>query len=364
MTPIKADGKIFKTNLNEIKSVSESNDSLFKLRQSPPADNNLNSSIITFDNSALITSDEMNQTKKSTSTFKTAQYDLDEQNVSEHTLTEALENRDDLNDLVKSFEKLNTNTLTEQLKFIKSNLNESNRKLKENTKNENIKTPIILNNKYSNELYEQIENKLNTTDSSEMIMSNMFNCFLFNPNHVEWREGNIKSAFNYLLIDPRISQNLPLRAKYLNEKHIFRSFIASIFYIGKGTRARPYAHLQDALKLWKHTTNQATSPQTILPKKSKKIDRIINIWEDNYGIVSLHCFQNVIPSEAYTREAAMIDAIGIHNLTNIKKGNYYGEAKDWSAKHKNQLGTILLKRACAIFLGEGERQLNPLDIKV
>ena len=123
-------------------------------------------------------------------------------------------------------------------------------------------------------------------------------------------------------------------------------------------------YILKALKLWKHTANQATSPQTGLPKKSKKIDRIISIWEDKYGIVSLHCFQNVIPSEAYTREAAMIDAIGIHNLTNIKKGNYYGESKDWSLKHRCQLGTILLKKACAIFLAEGERQLNPIDIKI
>lgn len=44
---------------------------------------------------------------------------------------------------------------------------------------------------------------------------------------------------------------------------------------------------------------------------SKKIQRIIEIWDDNKGVVSLHCFQSVIPSEAYTREAAMMDAIGI-----------------------------------------------------
>lgn len=43
---------------------------------------------------------------------------------------------------------------------------------------------------------------------------------------------------------------------------------------------------------------------------SRKIERIINIWDNNKGIVSLHCFQSVIPSEAYTREAAMIDALG------------------------------------------------------
>ncbi len=80
------------------------------------------------------------------------------------------------------------------------------------------------------------------------------------------------------------------------------------------------------------------------------------------GVVSIHCFQSVIPSEAYTREAAMIEAIGLANLTNMKRGNFYGEAKDWSQKRKCQLGTILLRKACAIFLAEGERQITPADI--
>ncbi len=80
------------------------------------------------------------------------------------------------------------------------------------------------------------------------------------------------------------------------------------------------------------------------------------------GVVSLHIFQSVIPCEAYTREAAMIDAVGIHNLTNIKKGNYYGAAKNWKHEYKCKLGTILLKKACAIFLAEGERQIKPEDI--
>ena len=91
---------------------------------------------------------------------------------------------------------MNTNSLTEQLKFINQNLSYKKSKNSETIVIENIKNPILLNNKYSNELYEQIENKMNTTDSSEMIMSNMFNCFQINPNQIEWREGHIKSAFN------------------------------------------------------------------------------------------------------------------------------------------------------------------------
>ena len=50
------------------------------------------------------------------------------------------------------------------------------------------------------------------------------------------------------------------------------------------------------------------------------------------------------------------------HLTNMKKGNYYGEAKQWSIEKKRQLGVILLRRACSIFLAEGERQITPTDL--
>ena len=52
----------------------------------------------------------------------------------------------------------------------------------------------------------------------------------------------------------------------------------------------------------------------------------------------------------------------MHNLTNMKKGNYYGEAKEWEPRKKRQLGTVLLRKACAIFIAEGERQITPVDI--
>lgn len=52
----------------------------------------------------------------------------------------------------------------------------------------------------------------------------------------------------------------------------------------------------------------------------------------------------------------------MHNLTNMKKGNYYGEAKEWNGAAKRKLGVVLLKRACAIFMAEGERQIMPRDL--
>ena len=272
--------------------------------------------------------DEANTTKKSTSTYKTA--------------------TDSMNDYIEILE-----------------MNDLNRN--GGAPKEQQYAPIgeFKSKGYSDELVEELESKLNATTTSEIIETNMFKCFeqktCLTPTgeKVEWREGSMKSAFNYLLIDPRVTRNLPSRAKFLDGKEVFRIFVSAIFYIGKGSRARPYAHLYDSLKYWK---NSAGNGEQIDEPKSKKIKRIASIWNEDYGVVSLHCFQSVIPSEAYTREASMIDAIGLHNLTNMRKGNYYGEAKEWSAKHKRQLGTILLRRACAIFLAEGERQITPVDI--
>ena len=39
--------------------------------------------------------------------------------------------------------------------------------------------------------------------------------------------------------------------------------------------------------------------------------RILDIWNDGYGIISIHVFQNSLPVEAFCREAAMIEAVGM-----------------------------------------------------
>ena len=44
------------------------------------------------------------------------------------------------------------------------------------------------------------------------------------------------------------------------------------------------------------------------------MSKIVEIWSAGLGVVSLHCFQSVIPVEAYTREACMVDALGRFGL--------------------------------------------------
>jgi hypothetical protein len=62
------------------------------------------------------------------------------------------------------------------------------------------------------------------------------------------RESVCKSSFNYLLLDPRQTQNLPLRVFSCDDQELWRRFISAIFYIGKGTRSRPFHHLQEATR--------------------------------------------------------------------------------------------------------------------
>ncbi|VVC95926.1 unnamed protein product [Leptidea sinapis] len=158
----------------------------------------------------------------------------------------------------------------------------------------------------------------------------------------KWREGTTKTSFTYLLLDPRLTDNLPARASRQNLHLSWSTF-----------RSRPYSHLYQALTLWKRDFRTS---------KDKKVQHILDIWSDKVGVICLHIFQNVIPAEAYTYEAAMIDVLCLNNLKNLKAGNYYGVSASWPLRERRMLGLYLLYKALNIFLSEGERQLRPDDI--
>ncbi|MEQ2314871.1 Ankyrin repeat and LEM domain-containing protein 1 [Ameca splendens] len=171
----------------------------------------------------------------------------------------------------------------------------------------------------------------------------------------KWREGIIKSSFNYLLLDPRVTKNLPFRSHTMTPQECFQTFIHAIFYVGKGKRSRPYSHLYEALEYYRG--------EKTAKKLCPKVQQILQVWTAGQGVISLHCFQNVIPVEAYTREACLVEAIGLKMLTNQKRGDFYGVVSNWEMKRKRELGIHLLYRALQIFLAEGERQLRPADIR-
>ena len=217
-----------------------------------------------------------------------------------------------------------------------------------------------LTEKYPNPLAESLRNVSCITKNWEQLwkleneMSDRFVCVdpvLAEGINFLTRESVCKSSFNYLLLDPRKSQNLPFKVFSWGDQDLWKTFIDSIFYIGKGSRSRPFQHLYDACK------------RNVSRKKSSKVERILEIWDAGFGVVSLQVFNNCIAVEGFTREAAMIDAIGLDNLSNVKPGDYYGPAVTWEKNNQQQLGTFLLYRAFKIFLQEGERQIRSVDLK-
>lgn len=180
------------------------------------------------------------------------------------------------------------------------------------------------------------------------------------PNpRLPWREGNHKTSFNYLLLDSRVSRNLPARAGTMTTlAEQMADFVKSVFYVGKGKRARPFSHLNGALM--ERARPSSASPS--LKPCDDKTKRILQIWKSGEGVVSLHIFQNVLAVEAYTREACMIEALTLRRLTNQRKGEFYGVVGGWPEKKRKKLGAFLLLKAFNILLSEGERRLGPLDL--
>lgn len=165
------------------------------------------------------------------------------------------------------------------------------------------------------------------------------------------REGKRATSFCYILIDPLLIDDAYTCT--------LETFVRTIFYIGKGKRSRPLEHLVEAARC-KHL-RKAASPKA---EESAKVNKIKDVWSSGRGVVSLHVFQNTIPVEAFTREAAMIDAIGLKNLTNVRRGDYYGKSKVWSLREKTVYGSFLLARALNVFRVEGSRQLFKHDVMV
>lgn len=97
-------------------------------------------------------------------------------------------------------------------------------------------------------------------------------------------------------------------------------------------------------------------------KESSKLERIIKIWQAGKGVICLPIFHNILPAEAFTREAAIIECLGVNNLTNLKRGEYYGQALSYTMRQRRQLGLFLLHKAMKIFIQEGESQLRPDDV--
>lgn len=88
----------------------------------------------------------------------------------------------------------------------------------------------------------------------------------------------------------------------------------------------------------------------------------MEIWNANKGVICLQVFHSITSCEAFTREAAIIDCMGLESLTNQKRGTYYGDTKSWTRQKQNKLGVLLLYKAMKVFRIQEENQLRPNDL--
>jgi hypothetical protein len=133
-----------------------------------------------------------------------------------------------------------------------------------------------------------------------------------------WNGYTKRKFFNYLLIKSDILRKLKGgitgmgEVKNLAEKIDILS--EDCVYAGKGQADRPLDHLIKAAK------------GDNIDDKSKTIREV---WESGNGIIVYQGFHNSTTHEASTREAVLIDFFSTQNMTNIRKGSYYGRVGNW-----------------------------------
>ncbi|XP_075679266.1 uncharacterized protein LOC113796563 [Dermatophagoides pteronyssinus] len=228
------------------------------------------------------------------------------------------------------------------------------------------KFPFIESQKYEMQLIEQFSTNNNSEFST---CKNGKKKFTIKSN---------QTYFVYLLLDPSITKNLPAQVNLLlrtcdqtmmnndddsmnkfsemiNDYRLFYRFISSIFYVGKGKNDRPYQHFIDAYSERIKQQQQQQSKTTKLDIKPK-IKRIWSIWDQGLGPISLHDCQGITSDEAQTREALIIETIGLFNLTNQIAGTYR-QRLQLNTRQKSLLGTYLLYKFFIMYLLAGERQI-------
>ncbi|PAV81380.1 hypothetical protein WR25_06846 [Diploscapter pachys] len=113
---------------------------------------------------------------------------------------------------------------------------------------------------------------------------------------------------------------------------------------------RPLQHLIEAKK-----EREAKSAKL---RTNAKLRRIDSLWTKGHGVGRLEIGHGISDEEAFVIEAALIDALRVDNLTNMKSGEWHGLSKSWDASMKAELGVHLLYRAFAALHAEGVRVVH------
>lgn len=212
---------------------------------------------------------------------------------------------------------------------------------------------------------------------------------------IEDLEDNPTNRYVYLLIDGKIWRDLPIewRNSADHEHLIWGKFLESLIYVGKGTNDRMDSHTKEAINHQKDLTMRGWSEEVnekagrvldfwrrqtgilslsdfdrfisqenvkegadmlcavgnhlkMRTKKFGKVDRILEIGTEN--VIAKRIFEGISDAHALTREAAMIEAVGLCHLKNATAGSMKIKTEkknEWTGEKKFSLGLELLREA-------------------
>ncbi|CAI5438709.1 unnamed protein product [Caenorhabditis angaria] len=133
------------------------------------------------------------------------------------------------------------------------------------------------------------------------------------------------TAFCYLILDPRIT----------------------------GDNARKIDHW---LILLMHGMREKEKPETL--KTNEKLRKIDELWSLGLAIPRHEISHGISDEEAYVREACIIEAIKLNNLSNKKAGEFHGVSKNWDNITRSEYGVFLLNTALSTLKAEGFRYVS------
>ena len=166
-------------------------------------------------------------------------------------------------------------------------------------------------------------------DEQEMFKkaARIFEIEIIETIRIKCGKGTTK-YFNYVLIgDKDFYKFKNAVAKIGVNNSTLDLFLSGCLYFGKGQADRPFRHFDEVLNS---------------EVKNEKVFAIRKIWERGDGVVVLSFFHDSSSCVAATREAIMIDFVGLDKLNNQRKGSYYGGVKQWGVNVLLNMGKFYI----------------------
>lgn len=204
--------------------------------------------------------------------------------------------------------------------------------------------------------------KIEPTNFSSTDILNIFSFICKNEDHILSSNIDVlekdnsfaykeRVFYNYVLLKKSVLGNLrKIGSKSIDTKldvfAIFLEFVRSIYYIGKATGRRDLDHIREAIDIVMNDTTKSV-------EEDGKLHTCMKELLEEEGVVIVTGFQDSSNYMAHNREAAMMDWVGLENLTNIRKGSYYGETEEWNTIKKKNYGMMVLFSLFKNYLNDG-----------